>query len=123
MARPKKPIDPKLVERLARLNCTMLEIASVAQCSVDTLERRFADAIQRGREHGKASLRRAQWKAAKGGNAALLIWLGKQLLGQKDALDLTNSDGSLADRWGAALGRMNQEASAPAGSPQKNSTH
>lgn len=112
MSRPKKQIDPKLVEKLARIHCTMIEIASVCGCSVDTLERRFADAIKEGRERGKASLRRHQWKLARTGNATMLIWLGKQLLEQKDNLDLTNSDGTLSGVWGAALNRFNREAAA-----------
>lgn len=33
---------------------------------------------------GRVSLRRSQWQAAQKGNAALLIWLGKQYLNQKD---------------------------------------
>jgi hypothetical protein len=35
-------------------------------------------------------LRRAQWKAAvSDGNPTMLVWLGKQLLGQQDSLTLT----------------------------------
>lgn len=77
-------IDEKLVTSLAQIHCTMKEIASVAGCSVDTLERRFADTIEKGREGGKSSIRRLQWQAAEKGNIMMLIWLGKQILGQKD---------------------------------------
>ena len=35
----------------------------------------------------KASLRRMQYKAAEGGNVTAQIWLGKQILGQKDKLE------------------------------------
>jgi hypothetical protein len=37
-----------------------------------------------GAQTGKASLRRMQFKAAEDGNVTMLIWLGKQFLGQKD---------------------------------------
>lgn len=84
MARPKKEIDAALVEKLAMIMCTMNEIASVVGCSVDTLERRFADTIKEGQNKGKTSLRRFQYQAAEKGNPAMLIWLGKQHLGQKD---------------------------------------
>lgn len=84
MARPKLEIDADIVEKLASIHCTMEEIASVCSCSVDTLERRFAEIIKVGKDKGKTSLRRHQWEAAQKGNPALLIWLGKQLLGQKD---------------------------------------
>lgn len=87
MARPKLPIDKDLVRKLARINCTMIEIASVCNCSVDTLERRFADIIKGEREVGKTSLRRWQWSSAEKGVPALLIWLGKQYLGQSDKIE------------------------------------
>jgi AraC-like DNA-binding protein len=84
MARPRLKIDPQIVQGMAEICCTMNEIASVVGCSVDTLERRFADVIQKGRNAGKESLRRAQFNLAKSGNATMLIWLGKQLLDQKE---------------------------------------
>jgi hypothetical protein len=84
VARKKMPIDPKIVEGLASIGCTMKEIAAVVGCSVDTLERRFPDLIKDGREKGKSSLRRWQWKNAEKGNTTMQIWLGKQLLGQRD---------------------------------------
>lgn len=86
MARPLAEIDPKVVEKLASINCTMVEIAAVVGCSVDTLERRFADIIKEGRAKGRSSLRRLQWEAAQKGNTSMLIWLGKQLLGQTEKL-------------------------------------
>lgn len=86
MARPRKKIDPDQVAKLAQIQCTMVEIAAVLQCSVDTLERRFAETIKRSREQGHASLKRAQYKAAIDGNVTMLIWLGKQLLGQNDVI-------------------------------------
>jgi hypothetical protein len=84
--RQKLPIDESQVEELAAILCTMEEIAAVVGCSVDTLERRFADTIKKGRERGKSSLRRIQWRLAQDGNAALAIWLGKQWLGQADKI-------------------------------------
>ena len=87
MARPKKQIDPDVVSKLASIHCTMEEIAHVVGCSVDTLERRFADIIKQAKSKGKTSLRRYQWLAAEKGNTAMLIWLGKQLLGQTDKVE------------------------------------
>ena len=82
--RPLAVIDGAKVEALARIHCTTAEIAAVLGCSPDTLERRFAALLKKGREEGRASLRRSQWKLANEGNATMCIWLGKQLLGQKD---------------------------------------
>lgn len=84
MARPRKKIDPEQVKQLAMIQCSNAEMAAVLGCSHDVLERRFASAIKEGREHGKSSLKRAQYKLAMNGNATMLIWLGKQHLDQKD---------------------------------------
>lgn len=84
MARPKLVIDEDLIERLASIHCNMTEIAAAVGCSVDTLERRYAELIAKGREKGKSSLRRMQFELAKKGNATMLIWLGKQILGQRE---------------------------------------
>lgn len=84
MARPRKEINEEQLRQLAAIQCTMKEMAAVMDCSVDTLERNFAELIKKGQDEGKSSLRRAQYKSAMGGNATMLIWLGKQFLGQKD---------------------------------------
>lgn len=98
MARPKKVIDPKQVESLAGINCTVDEIAAVIGCDKRTLERRFAANIKRGREHGRSSLRRMMYEKAKEGNVTMMIWLSKQLLGYTDKVEQKNehtgSDGS-----------------------------
>jgi hypothetical protein len=86
MARPRKEINAEQVEKLAAIHCTMEEIAAVMGCSVDLLEQRFSDIIKRGKANGRTSLRRHQWKLAEKGNATMLIWLGKQLLGQRDQI-------------------------------------
>jgi hypothetical protein len=87
MARPKKQIDPKLVQDLAAIGCKTTEIATILGVSVDTLDRRFADEMEKGRSNLRASLRRWQLEAAKKGNVAMLIWLGKQMLGQTEKVE------------------------------------
>lgn len=84
MGRPLLEIDESLVEKLAEIHCTMQEIGSIVGCSVDTLEGRFSEVIKRAKDRGRASLRRHQWHLAEKGNCTMLIWLGKQLLGQTD---------------------------------------
>lgn len=84
MGRPRLKIDQKLLYELASIHCTNKEIASILGISHDTLVRRFAYDLERGREDGKASLRRMQWASAKSGSVAMLVWLGKNLLGQRD---------------------------------------
>lgn len=97
--RPRKILTEdalKLIESLAHIMCTEEEIASILGASVDTLlnndnKELFRTAIEKGKQGGKASLRREQWKLAQKGNASMLIWLGKQWLGQTDKVEQTTS--------------------------------
>lgn len=84
MGRPKVEVDESLIERLAFIHCNNTEIAAAVGCSVDTLDRRFAELIAKAREKGKSSLRRLQWETAQKGNVTMQIWLGKQILGQRE---------------------------------------
>jgi len=92
MGRPLKQLDEEQIEALAGIGCTDEEIAVALKCSSDTLTRRFAEHLRKGRELCKTSLRRMQWKSAESGNVTMQIWLGKQLLGQKDRNDVTSDD-------------------------------
>ena len=51
----------------------------------------FCDYIEQKRGSGKASLRRRQWQAAEAGDKTMLIWLGKNWLGQSDQVSHTHS--------------------------------
>lgn len=84
--RPKFKIDYVAVEKLANIQCTQEEIATFLGCSVDTLQRdkEFCGIYKKGRENGKMSLRRTQYKLAEK-NVTMAIWLGKQYLGQRDS--------------------------------------
>ena len=93
MARPKKQVDVELLEKLASIQCTNEELSNMVGVSIDTLLRRYATLIKKARDNGKKSLRRMQWEAAQKGNVTMLIWLGKQYLGQKDKIDFTEDDG------------------------------
>lgn len=84
MGRPPLEISADQVEKLANLGCTTEEIADFFGCSTDTIQRRFAVELTRGKADVKLSLRRWQIRQAKNGNATMLVWLGKNLLGQKD---------------------------------------
>lgn len=98
--RPKLDLDPVLIQELAGIGCTMIEIASICHCSVDTLENNFSDAVKKGRQEIRESLRRRQLDVALNGsrkgehaNPTMLIWLGKQMLDQKDKQELTGPGG------------------------------
>ena len=103
MARPRVEINYNTVDKLLHIQCTGEEIASVLGIDYDTLQRavkrdkkmRFAEYIKQKANSGKASLRRMQWKAAENGNNTMLVWLGKQMLGQTDKsqTEITGRDG------------------------------
>lgn len=91
--RPKKEIDYATVEKLANIQCTQEEIASFLGISVRTLQRdeQFMELFNKGRESGKMSLRRIQWKHAEK-SASMAMFLGKQYLGQRDNVEVSNTD-------------------------------
>lgn len=95
MARPQKQIDQASFEKLCGLFCTMEDIAAFFECSEDTIERwckrtygeGFADAYKKFSAKGRTSIRRWQFQAAEKGSTAMLIFLGKNYLGQKDTVE------------------------------------
>lgn len=91
MARPKLDIDPEKVALLARIGCTVEEIAAELECSKDTLERRFAAVLKTGRQRFAVSVRRQQYRLLSQGNATMGVWLGKNVLGQRDRFDVKQS--------------------------------
>lgn len=104
MARPKLDIDPEQVRRLASIGAPTTDIAWVLGCSVDTIERRFKQEVDEGRANGRVRLRQKQLEIAMSGNAAMLIWLGKQMLGQTDKQELrseVNGDSTIRLNWGS----------------------
>jgi hypothetical protein len=93
MARPRKEIDEDKLEQLASLGLSNSEIASVLDCSADTIERNYRETLEWGRNKRNASLRRKQYEIAVAGNPTMLIWLGKQFLGQSDKQEVSGKDG------------------------------
>jgi hypothetical protein len=93
VGRPKLDIDPEQVTRLARLHCTMQEMADFFGCHRETLRENFSSQIDKGRSEGNISLRRKQWQmAVEKGNVVMLIWLGKQMLGQRNEIIESDSN-------------------------------
>jgi hypothetical protein len=90
IGRPEKEYDLVYVQRAASMGCTMEEIATLCGMTRATfyqhMERhpKLKQIVEHGRVEGKFRLRALQWQGCEAGNSAMLIWLGKQLLGQKD---------------------------------------
>ena len=94
------PIDLGQLENLTLLGCTDQEIAGFFTVSTRTIEQRrkkqpeFAEAMTRGRSKCQIAVRRSQMKWMDK-DPKMSIWLGKQLLGQRDVLpiELSGPDG------------------------------
>jgi hypothetical protein len=93
----KKVVFDEDVYKLATMGCSDKEIATWFDIKEDTLRYNFAEIIAKGREDLKQSLRRAQIKLALGGNATMLIWLGKNILGQSE--NPTDSEANAPLPW------------------------
>ena len=80
----KRVVTPEEVFKLAALGCTDKEIALWFDVPYDTLRYNFTDIIAKGRQEMKTALRNAMFKNAMSGNAALQIFLAKNMLGMSD---------------------------------------
>jgi hypothetical protein len=77
-------INPEEVTKLAKLGCTIEEMSDWFGVPANTIKYNFSDYIAKGRAETKQALRRAQIALALKGNATMLIWLGKNMLGQNE---------------------------------------
>jgi len=104
--RPKTKINYAIVEDLANIMCTQTEIASILKVSVRTLQRdeEFCRIYKMGIDNGKMCLRRAQYKSALSGSNTMLIWLGKQYLGQTDKQEVEAT--VKGDMFNKAIGKF-----------------
>lgn len=99
MARPKKEIDIRQFENLCGLHCTKQEICGWFELTDKTLEKwcrrtygkGFSEVYREKRSNGNLSLRRKQMEVALAGNVSMLIFLGKNYLGQTDKVEQTIS--------------------------------
>ena len=100
MARPRVEISEDQFKKLCGIQCTLQEIAGFFDCSEDTIENwckrtfkeGFSDCYKKYSQDGRISLRREQYKLAMKGNCSMLIWLGKQYLGQSEKIDANVKD-------------------------------
>ena len=85
MARPTKyNIKGEEVQKLSKFGMTNVEIADFFGCDESLIRKSYSEYLTKGRAEMKLRLRQLQWKSAEKGNAVMLIWLGKQMLGQSD---------------------------------------
>lgn len=110
MPRKPVPIDLAELEKLAAMHCTQEEAAAWFGVTQKTISYKlrikpFKQVWETGWAKGNISLRRTQKQRADGGDKTMLIWLGKQWLGQKDHHEYADDSGAVVDRWLKGLGR------------------
>ena len=90
VGRPKKyDIDTDKLFKLAKYNLTNIEIADIYGCDEALLRKNYSEYLTKGRAELKKRLRQTQYEVAvEGKNVALLIWLGKQILGQTEKAEI-----------------------------------
>jgi len=88
----KRVVTPEEVFKLAALGCTDKEIALWFDIAYETLRYNFSDIIAKGRQEMKTALRNAMFKNAMSGNAALQIFLAKNMLGMSDNPNSSQDD-------------------------------
>lgn len=101
---PRKPVpvalDSEQIQTLASWGCTDEDIAKLARISERTLQKRFRNELDIGRVMLRNKIRAAQIKCAiEKLNVAMLIWLGKQYLKQRDVAPLRVDDDELEQRF------------------------
>lgn len=104
--RPRADIDLAELEKLCGLQCTQPDLAGWFGVHLHTIENRvkddtkldlngeqltFREVMDRGYAKGRVSLRRKQMENADNGNATMQIWLGKNILGQRDNIEVTGN--------------------------------
>ena len=92
MPRTKIPIDWTRVEKMAMAGASGVQIAAAIGVHYDTLVNRykednssdFSEYLTTKREKGNELLLRKQYDVAMSGDKTMLVWLGKQRLGQSE---------------------------------------
>ncbi len=98
VGRSKTVIPEEEFLKLAQLHCTWKELSDFYSVPVGTLRDNFADLYKKGTVDTKQRLRKAQLDLAiNRHDRVMLIWLGKQMLGQSESP--ANNDDSMILPW------------------------
>jgi hypothetical protein len=95
-----RPIDWQIVDALLGVGATCTDVAGILDMSTETLDRRvkrekkidfqkYRD-LKMGKMRG--NLLKKQYDVAMTGNVTMLIWLGKQYLGQSDKIETDTTE-------------------------------
>jgi len=115
MSRPKIPIDWKRVDEFLVAGAEGTEVAAYFGMHPDTFYRRveeeckigFTELMQQKRSKGHVLLRNAQLdKAINSKDSTMLIWLGKQKLGQKESVNEFKMSQEMMKPFEAIMGQI-----------------
>ncbi len=84
IGRNKVVIPEEEVAELSKLHCTNKEMADFYDVPLQTFVDNFRDIITKSRVITKQRLRKAQLDLALNGDRTMLIWLGRNMLGQTE---------------------------------------
>ena len=85
VGRNKTVVPEEEFYKLAALHSTWKELSDWFEVPVGTLRDNFADLYEKATTETKQKLRRAQLDLAMKGDRVMLIWLGKNILGQAES--------------------------------------
>lgn len=108
----KLSLDPDQIKRMAQCGSTVEEIAYVHGCSTKTIQRRYMEAYHAGLADLKIAIRKKQIEVALSGDkgsATMLIWLGKQLLGQSDKVETRDTTEKITDEEKASREELREQ--------------
>jgi hypothetical protein len=91
LGRPRKILDEELIARFIGKGFTVEYVADYMGVSASTLYDNYSDALRKGRVFRNGCLQAKQLNKAMKGDTTLLIWLGKQWLGQTDKTTVQTS--------------------------------
>ncbi len=124
MGRTKIDIDWELVDQLLAAGCNGMEISATLGICNDTLYRKVEEKFQmtftaysiKKKSIGDSLLKKTQFEKANGisnkGDNTLLIWLGKQRLGQKETIEENKFPEDFVKNFGALMTQLDQLQSA-----------
>ena len=108
MGRPKANIDWSVVDKYLQAQCDGAGIASLLGIDRETLYNRcktdnnlgFSDYMALKRSEGVELLRAKQYAVAMEGDKTMLVWLGKQYLGQKEKSEIKHEGSAITIQVG-----------------------
>lgn len=121
VGRPKSVFNERELKYLCSIHCTLDEIAGFFQMHKDTLQRKireeyaitWSEFYERNSQGSKVALRRRQIQAAMEGDTKMLVFLGKNMLGQKEKIDF---DGEVkVNSWVDLINNLDPEGGNNAG--------